>query len=108
MLYKFKSRATADLIMLEPSGRRLLQIIGKFSDDRRGILRPIEMAPAVALIESAIEEDDARRRAADADLQSRGDDLPRDDSVSLRQRAGPFIEMLRCAEAEGHDVVWGV
>ena len=29
MLYKFKSRATADLILLEPQARRLLHIIGK-------------------------------------------------------------------------------
>ena len=29
MLYKFKSRATADLILLEPQARRLLHIMGK-------------------------------------------------------------------------------
>ncbi|MDR6155298.1 hypothetical protein QF021_003387 [Acidovorax delafieldii] len=29
MLYKFKSRATADLIMLEPQGRQIVTIIGK-------------------------------------------------------------------------------
>ena len=29
MLYKFKSRATADVIMLEPNGRQLVQIMGK-------------------------------------------------------------------------------
>ena len=29
MLYKFKSKITGDVIMLEPSGRRVLEIIGK-------------------------------------------------------------------------------
>lgn len=29
MLYRFKSRATADLILLLPHARRLLEIIGK-------------------------------------------------------------------------------
>ena len=29
MLYRFKSRATADLVMLEASGRRVLEILGK-------------------------------------------------------------------------------
>ena len=29
MLYKFKSRATADLIMLEPQWRQIVTIIGK-------------------------------------------------------------------------------
>jgi hypothetical protein len=29
MLYKFKSKAAGDLIMLEPNGRRMLEIVGK-------------------------------------------------------------------------------
>ncbi|MEY3765650.1 MAG: hypothetical protein RLZ03_609, partial [Pseudomonadota bacterium] len=29
MLYKFKSKATGDLIMLEPHGRQILSLIGK-------------------------------------------------------------------------------
>ena len=29
MLYKFKSRATADVIMLESNGRQVLEIVGK-------------------------------------------------------------------------------
>jgi len=29
MLYKFKSKATGDLIMLEPNGRQVLRLIGK-------------------------------------------------------------------------------
>ena len=29
MLYKFKSRVTGDLIMLEPNGRQVLEIMGK-------------------------------------------------------------------------------
>jgi len=30
------------------------------------------------------------------------------DSVMLRQRATPFIELLRCSAQAGKDVVWGV
>ena len=35
MPYKFKSRATADLIMLDANGRKLLEIIGKSPDEVR-------------------------------------------------------------------------
>jgi hypothetical protein len=108
MLYKFKSRATADLIMLEPHGRRLLQIVGKAGDDRRGILRPDEVPRAIAAIEGALAEDDARRRAAEDEARASGRDPAPADSVSLRQRATPFIEMLRRSAQAGHDVVWGV
>jgi hypothetical protein len=31
MLYKFKSRSTGDLIMLEVNGRQVLEILGKGS-----------------------------------------------------------------------------
>lgn len=30
------------------------------------------------------------------------------DVIMLRQRAGPFIELLRCSAEAGKDVVWGV
>ena len=41
MLYKFKSKAAGDLIMLEPNGRRVLQIIGK-EPGPKGIVLPEE------------------------------------------------------------------
>ena len=42
MLYKFKSKAAGDLIMLEPNGRRVLEIIGKDAGPK-GIILPEEM-----------------------------------------------------------------
>jgi hypothetical protein len=40
MLYKFKSRSTGDLIMLEVNGRQVLEILGKDPDARRASSRP--------------------------------------------------------------------
>lgn len=108
MLYKFKSRATSDLIMLEPHGRRLLQIVGKSSDDHRGILRPEDVPQAIAALEAAVAEDEARRRALEEEARANGRDPSPADSVSLRQRATPFIEMLRRSAQAGREVVWGV
>jgi cyclopropane-fatty-acyl-phospholipid synthase len=45
--------------------------------------------------------------AADAQQQADEDGVERPDTVRLRQRAAPFIEMLRRSVAEEHDVVWG-
>ena len=108
MLYKFKSRAAPDLIMLEPNGRRVLQIVGKFSEDRRGILQAAEMPAAVAALEAAITQDEAERRAAEIEAKDKGEELPESESVSLRQRATPFIEMLRRSQAANKEIVWGV
>jgi hypothetical protein len=108
MLYKFKSRATPDLIMLEPNGRRVLQLIGKPVDEPQGILQAADMHAAIAALEAAIAQDEAERRAAEAEAAGRGEELPPEQGVSLRQRATPFIEMLRRCEQADTEIVWGV
>ena len=108
MLYKFKSRAAPDLIMLEPNGRRVLQLIGKPVDTKQGILQPAEMPTAIAALEAAIAREEAERRAAEAEAAEKGEALPEQEGVSLRQRATPFIDMLRRCEKAGKEIVWGV
>lgn len=110
MLYKFKSKATGDLIMLEPNGRQILGLIGKDDADNlhKGILLPAEMPAAIAALERAITQDEAALEQRLRDAQAAGETLTRSDLVSLRQRAVPFIDMLqRCHKADTA-VVWGV
>ena len=114
MLYKFKSRSTADLILLEPHGRRLLQIIGKEAGPT-GIVTVAQIPAALAALEAAVLDDDrrlaARAKEKNTLAQAQEDDVDdadtQGDSVSLHQRAAPFIEMLRRSAEGGHDVVWG-
>jgi len=108
MLYKFKSRAAADLIMLEPNGRRVLQIIGKPVDEKQGILLPPEMPAAIAALEAAIAQEEARQQAARAEAAARGEEPPQLEGISLRQRALPFIDMLRRCHQADREIVWGV
>jgi cyclopropane-fatty-acyl-phospholipid synthase len=108
MLFKFKSKATGDLIMLEPNGRRVLQLIGK-EPGPSGIIQPGQMTDAVAALEKAIAEEEAAQKAAEDEARAKGEQpRAKPEVVSLRQRAVPFIEMLRRAQAAGKDVVWGV
>jgi len=108
MLYKFKSRVAADLIMLEPNGRRVLQIIGKPVDEKQGILQPQDMAAALAALEAAIQQEEARLKSAREEAVARGEEPPKAEDVSLRQRATPFIEMLRRCQKADTEIVWGV
>ena len=107
MLYKFKSKAAGDLIMLEPNGRRVLQIIGK-DPGAQGIVLPDEMPDAIASLEAAIAEEEAEHKAAIEEAKAKGQVPPKFDAVSLRQRAVPFIDMLRRCSAAGKEIVWGV
>jgi hypothetical protein len=107
MLYKFKSKAAGDLIMLEPNGRRVLQIIGK-DPGAQGIVLPEEMPGAIARLEAAIAEEEAEHKAAIEEAKAKGQVPPKFDAVSLRQRAVPFIDMLKRCSAAGKEIVWGV
>ena len=107
MLYKFKSKAAGDLIMLEPNGRRVLRIIGK-DPGPQGIIQPAEMPDAIRKLEAAVAQDDAERKAAADEAKAQGQKLPQTDAVTLHQRAVPFIDMLKRCEKAETEIVWGV
>jgi hypothetical protein len=102
MLYKFKSKATGDVIMLGPNGDHVLRLIGK-EPAEKGIIEPGDMAAAIQAIEQAVADDEAARRGADEEVGE-----TRRDKVSLRQRAWPLLEMLRRARVADQPIVWGV
>lgn len=105
MLYTFKSQAAGNLIMLQPNGERVLEIIGK-DPGPKGIILPAQMPAAIAALESAIaQEEPAAPNSAD---KAAGGAQHGSDAVSLRQRATPFIDMLKRCQAAGKEIVWGV
>jgi hypothetical protein len=111
MLYKFKSKAAGDLIMLEPNGRRVLQIIGKGfggSPEATGIITPEQMPSAIAALEAAIAQEEAEHQAAVNEAKSRGEAPPSFEAISLRKRAWPLVEMLKRAHAHDASITWGV
>ena len=107
MLYKFKSKAAGDLIMLEPNGRRVLEIIGK-DPGPKGIIQSEEIGAALSALEAAVAREEAEHKALAEEAKAKGDVPPRFDAVSLRQRAVPFVDMLRRCQQAGKDIVWGV
>lgn len=105
MLYKFKSRAAADLIMLEPQGRQIVTLIGK-TPGANGIVTAAQIPAAIAALEAAVLADEAQPPLDDETEETANEE--RKDTVRLRQRAAPFIDMLKRSAAENVDVVWGV
>lgn len=113
MIYRFKSRATGDLVLLGPDGDQLLKALGR-EPAPRGIIEVAAMPAAVEALQAAIAAEAQALRAEgagpDADAAAEDDvQGPHGErAVSFRQRAWPMIEMLRRSHAEGHPVVWGV
>jgi hypothetical protein len=110
MLFKFKSKAASDLIMLEPDARSLLQMM--LGDDPvKGIVLAQDLPATIARLESVLAREsvnnsfdpDAVRANKPADEQDVQDHV-----VHIRQRATPMLQMLKRCLAEKSDLVWGV
>ena len=106
VIYKFKSKASGDLIMLGPNGDQALRLMGR-EPSSQGIIEPAAMPAALAALQAAI----AAQEAAPAPTPGRDeDDEPgqTDKAPALRQRLWPLIDCLRRAQQAGVPVVWGV
>ncbi len=97
MIYKFKSAATGDLIMLGAHGDQLLKLLGR-EPAPRGIIEVADMPAASAALLAAITQDETPPEPDEAAQPA----------VGLRQRLWPMIEMLRRAHEADAAVVWGV
>lgn len=116
MLLTFKSKAAADILMYEDHAKRLLDLLGK--DTKRGIITAAETGPAIEKLEAEIERERlieaelAAQREAAAEDEDRFDAEDRKRAaakhVTFSARAYPLLEMLRAANAQGRDIVWGV
>ena len=107
MLYKFKSKAAGDVIMLEQNASQVLRIIGR-EPQASGILEVAAMPAATAALEAAVAEEEQARRDAETETAANGHKLPPRSAVTLRQRVWPLLEMIRRSQHAGADIVWGV
>lgn len=106
-IFHFKSRDTGDLVMLPHAGQRVLEILGK-DPAGPGIILPEQMAGAVAALQAAVVAEEAEQQRAREEAAARGEPPPSFESVSLRMRCKPFIDMLQRCERAKVEIVWGV
>lgn len=106
MIYKFKSKAAGDVIMLGPTGDQILRVIGK-EPAPKGIIEVVAMPAAMKAIEAAIAGDEAEAKRAGEEARANGQ-TPQPRGITLRQRAWPLVEMMKLAQRDGHEIVWGI
>ena len=108
MLITFKCRAAPDVVMLENLAQYLVGIVGKRLGER-GVIMHDELPEAITKLESAISSDNQERAEHDGHFHEGEDghehhEIP----IGLAQRAFPFLDMLREAQKENADIMWGV
>jgi len=129
MLYKFKSKASGDVIMFETHAKALLEIMGK-DPSAKGILLVADMPKALEALEVALKKHgheanhEAEHEAGHEVSHEKGHASPAKHrskeqeheqeheqeslAVSLGQRAAPMRQMIKQCILEGHPIVWGV
>ncbi len=103
MIYKFKSKAAGDVIMLGPNGDQMLRLIGR-EPAAKGIVEVAHLPAAIAALRAAVRDDEARPEGEEDEQDAQGGR----GGITLRQRLWPVIEMFERALAAGEPVVWGV
>lgn len=106
-LYRFKSRETGDLVMLQPHGKRILEIIGK-DPAAAGVILSQQMPAAEQALRDAVVLEEADQKRQRDEALAKGDPPPEFETVSLRLRSTPFVEMMQRCEKAGVEMVWGV
>ncbi|GAB5098332.1 DUF1840 domain-containing protein [Caballeronia sp. LP006] len=108
MLITFKTSAAPDVMMLQNLAEYLLGIIGKQLNER-GVITHDELPAAIEKLEAAVSTDKKERAEHDGHFHE-GEDghEPHEIPIGLAQRAYPFLDMLRLAQKEHTDILWGV
>ncbi len=102
MIVTFRTKAHPNITMFGDVAKQLLELMGH-SGTVPSAIKAEDVAAALARLEAAIKQ----RKAADVANAAEGD---RDDvsprKVTLSQRAGPLLELLRTAVTRKADVMW--
>lgn len=117
-MFKFQSRSNAAILYFNADAQRLLEIVGKEASPQ-GILTQQQIPAAIAALEAAIRAEDERLQGTPPEPQAfvpippqpepgHDTDTPPVQTVSLRQRAQPLLQLLRESHAADEPVVWGV
>lgn len=113
MLITFKSKAAPNILMYEKDAKRMLDLLGK--DTKRGVITKAEAAEAIEKLQSEIaltaqNEQEAKTANTNEQPGGFGDEKEHEQThrVSFATRVYPFLEMLRAAQKNGCDVLWGV
>ncbi|MGM9485223.1 DUF1840 domain-containing protein [Roseateles sp. NT4] len=107
MLYRFKSKAGADVIMMADSADAVLRLMGR-EPAPQGILELAALPGLIQALEAGVADDEAQFQRTVDEAKAAGQAVPRRQGVSLRQRAWPLHELMQRSVKEKTDVVWGV
>lgn len=113
MLINFKSKSQPEVLMYQKHAQRFLDLLHK--NPARGIITAEEAGHALAVLEQEVAHSKAHPEKDvhhDIHMEKHEEDAINEhiqaQHVDFSTRVFPLMEMLRQAQAEGEDIVWGV
>jgi hypothetical protein len=103
MIYQFRSKAGPDVIMLADLTKRIFDVFARPLEPR-GILTVEQLPTLITTLETAILKDLEERSKSQG--EDGGEKLKLADR--LGQRAYPFLELMKQANAKDEPVMWGI
>jgi len=103
MIYQFRSKAGPDVIMLADLTQRIFDILGRPLEPR-GVLTAEKLPALITTLETAILKDLEERSKSQGEEGAEKSKL----ADRLGQRAYPFLELMKQANAIDEPVMWGV
>jgi len=97
----FRSRAHGDVVMRNEDAEQLLRLMGH-TGTVPSALATEDLATARATLQQAVDH----APEPDSEEDSKNDHEPGGESVDLRRRAWPLLDMLAAAERKGQPVEW--
>lgn len=106
MLVTFRSKAAANVIMLEDLAERLFGILERELMSE-GIFTVEQIPIAISRLEAAIVQERAKSQAGQQKpLEQQTQERAEHEYPGLAQRAFPLLDMLRRAARTGEPVIW--
>jgi hypothetical protein len=114
MLVKFKSKAAADVLMLDRHAQKALAPFGKSAANGRFSVSELDKVIGVLEATTADSKQHAATQALAQDVELQLDDQgvshfhQAQEPVGLATHLFPLLEMMRAARRTGSDVTWNI
>lgn len=106
MLYKFKSQATADIIMLGSDAHEVMKIIGK-KNTSQGIITKEQIPHAIKSLRQALIDDHALHSMVDnKNYQNNNEEKNFNIEIIFSQRILPLLHIMEIARKYNVAVIW--
>lgn len=107
MIFRFYSKASADLIMLADTAKAIFAVLGKPMEPK-GIISVDQIPQALQALQDAISVEAEQKAQAIAEAKAQNLPKPKSSGIGLAQRSHSLQAMLKQSLAANEAVLWEV